>query len=95
LPQFLQGQSAAALGIVASLDAGLATGIGVISIFFTPKISNRGQGSPLGFSAGVILAATSYSLLNPSIERGVSSGGSQFYGALVAVGEMVLGSRFI
>jgi ZIP family zinc transporter len=95
LPQFLQGQSAVVLGIIASLVAGLATGFGAIPILFTPKVSDRLQGTLLGFSAGVMLAATSFSLLIPSIERVTGSGGSQVYAALVAVGGLVLGSGFI
>jgi zinc transporter, ZIP family len=58
------------LGIMASLAAGLATGIGSIPIFFTNKISKKTLDISLGVAAGVMLAATSFSLIVPAIEKG-------------------------
>ena len=55
------------LGSVASLLAGLATGAGAIPILFTRQISDRLLDVMLGFAAGVMLAATSFSLLVPAI----------------------------
>jgi len=95
LPEFLQGTSVVVLGIVASLIAGLATGVGAIPVLFTAKISDRLQGSLLGFAAGVMLAATSFSLLIPSIERASAGGNGNVYAAWVAVGGTLLGSGFI
>ena len=40
------------LGIVASLIAGLATGVGAIPVLFTAKISDRLQGVPPGLCGG-------------------------------------------
>jgi zinc transporter ZupT len=95
LPGFLQDTSVVVLGIVASLIAGLATGVGAIPVLFTAKISDRLQGSLLGFAAGVMLAATSFSLLIPSIERASAGGNGSVYAAGVAVGGTLLGSGFI
>jgi ZIP family zinc transporter len=91
----LQNIPIAVLGIIASLVAGLATAVGAIPIFFTAKISDRLQGALLGFAAGVMLAATSFSLLVPGIERVTGAGGSQLYAAAVAVGGTLIGSGFI
>jgi len=85
----------AVLGLLASLLAGLATGVGALPILFTKRISDQLQGSLLGFAAGVMLAATSFSLLIPSIERITAAGGNQFYAAGVAVGGTLIGSGFI
>ena len=52
---------------------GLATALGAIPIFFTKNISKKTINILLGFAAGVMLAATFFSLLVPSIEMG--SGG--------------------
>ncbi len=56
------------LGVIASLLAGLATGAGALPVFFVRRISDRLMDVMLGFSAGVMLAATSFSLIIPAIE---------------------------
>lgn len=58
------------LGSVASLLAGLATGAGALPVLFTRKVSDRLLDVMLGFSAGVMLAATFFSLLVPAIDLG-------------------------
>ena len=74
------------LGLFASLLAGLATGIGGIPIFFMRDISHRTLDTMLGFAAGVMLAATAFSLLVPAIELG---------GILVTVVGFVVGGLFV
>lgn len=59
---------------------GLATGMGAIPIFFAGNISKRTIDILLGAAAGIMLAATFFSLLEPSIEAG--GGGMQ--GAVIA-----------
>ena len=58
------------LGIIASTAAGLATGLGAIPVFFFKEISHRYLDTMLGFAAGIMLAATAFSLLVPAIELG-------------------------
>lgn len=60
------------LGIVASVLAGLATGIGAIPVLFPSlhSLSHRFKDELLGFAAGVMLSATAFSLLVPAVERG-------------------------
>ena len=58
------------LGSVASLLAGLATGVGALLVFLVRRVSDRFLDASLGFAAGVMLAATSFSLLVPAIEIG-------------------------
>jgi ZIP family zinc transporter len=55
-------------GSVASLLAGLATGAGALPVLFTKKVSDRLLDIMLGFSAGIMLAATFFSLIVPSID---------------------------
>ncbi|MCW4034405.1 MAG: ZIP family metal transporter [Candidatus Bathyarchaeota archaeon] len=71
------------LGVASSFVAGLATGAGALPVLFTRHVSDRLLDVMLGFSAGVMLAATSFSLIVPAIELG---------GALVAVLGLVLGA---
>jgi ZIP family zinc transporter len=71
------------LGAAASLAAGLATGAGALPVLFTKQISDRFLDVMLGFSAGVMLAATSFSLIVPAIDLG---------GPWVAVFGLILGA---
>lgn len=57
------------LGIIASLLAGTATGLGAIPIFFKKDFSRRSLDVMLGFAAGVMLAASAFSLLVPSFDH--------------------------
>lgn len=58
------------IGSSASLLAGLATGMGALLVFFVRKVSDKFLDASLGFAAGVMLAATSFSLIVPAIEIG-------------------------
>ncbi len=58
------------IGFAASILAGLATGVGALPVLFFKNISNNLFSSLLGAAAGVMLAATAFSLLNPGIEFG-------------------------
>lgn len=71
------------LGSIASLVAGLATGAGAIPVLFAKQISDRVLDVMLGFSAGVMLAATSFSLIVPAIDLS---------GPFVAVFGLILGA---
>ncbi|MCS7117148.1 MAG: ZIP family metal transporter [Nitrososphaerales archaeon] len=59
-------------GFIASLLAGLATGLGALPILFKSQFSDDLLDILLGFAAGIMLAATSFSLLVPAIELGGS-----------------------
>lgn len=71
------------LGLIASLAAGLATGAGALPVLFTRRVSDKLLDVMLGFAAGVMLAATSFSLIVPAIDLG---------GAWVAVFGLLLGA---
>jgi zinc transporter, ZIP family len=58
------------MGSLASLIAGLATGIGALLVFFISKPSDKLLDASLGFAAGVMLAASSFSLIVPAIAIG-------------------------
>ncbi|MHA1979430.1 MAG: ZIP family metal transporter [Candidatus Hodarchaeales archaeon] len=56
------------LGIFASLLAGLSTSLGAIPVLLGIEFSERNLDIMLGFAAGVMLAASAFSLLVPSLE---------------------------
>ncbi len=63
------------LGSIASLLTGLSTAIGALPLVFTSKMSDKVLDASLGFSAGIMLAASSFSLLIPALEMGWNMGG--------------------
>lgn len=56
------------LGILASLLAGLSTSIGAIPVLLGREFSDRSLDIMLGFAAGVMLAASAFSLLVPALD---------------------------
>ncbi len=58
------------LGALASLVAGLATGLGALPVLFFKEISHRTLDTMMGFAAGIMLAATAFSLLVPALDLG-------------------------
>lgn len=79
------------VGMLASLGAGLMTGVGAIPIFFTRNVSQKILDLLLGFAAGVMLAATSFSLIIPSLDY--SGGGLK--GALITSAGILVGAIFL
>lgn len=57
-------------GVLASLLAGMATGVGALPALFLKNVPRNVLNTMLGASAGVMLAATSFSLVIPGIENG-------------------------
>lgn len=57
------------MGSVASLLAGLGTGVGALAIFLLRRPTARTEDGMLSAAAGVMLAATFFSLLLPALDR--------------------------
>lgn len=53
------------MAILARFIAGASMGLGVLPVLFTINISEKLQAAMLGFGVGVMLAATSFSLIEP------------------------------
>jgi hypothetical protein len=68
-------------GSLASLAAGAMTAVGAIPVLFGRSVSVRAQDLLLGFAAGVMLAASFFSLIVPAIAAAES-----LYGGVVAGG---------
>ncbi|MFU0799455.1 MAG: ZIP family metal transporter [Xylanivirga thermophila] len=85
------GENIILTGSLASLLAGLATAVGALPVLFTKNIKESVLDAMLGFAAGVMLAATSFSLILPAIEKG--GGGAK--GAAITAGGVMLGGIFL
>ncbi|HEY9554162.1 ZIP family metal transporter [Allosphingosinicella sp.] len=76
----------------ASAAAGLATAAGALPVLAIPGISRRLETIFLGFSAGVMLAASFFSLILPGLEAAESSGHSSAAAAFIIAGAILIGA---
>lgn len=83
------------LGLIGSTLAGLGTGLGALPILIVKRITQNTQGIMLGFGAGVMLAATAFSLIVPGIEAGSETLGSEVLAALVVIAGIFFGGAFL
>lgn len=60
----------AGIAVLASLLAGSATTIGGIPILARQRFSHRSMDGMLGFSAGIMISASFFTLIFPALERG-------------------------
>ena len=81
------------LGFIASFLAGLASGLGALPVAFFKEIPYKFVNTLLGGAAGVMLAATSFSLIVPGIEAGNAVWPG--YGVWVVVFGMLAGAVFL
>jgi ZIP family zinc transporter len=90
----LSGMVSGALpeSVIASLIAGLATGVGALPVLLVPRISERLQDTLLGFSAGIMLAASFFSLIIPALAEAEALYGSPLNGASAVVAALLIGA---
>ena len=81
------------IGFFASILAGLATGVGALPALFFKDISKNLFNSMLGAAAGVMLAATAFSLLVPGLNYGNQIWPGQ--GIYIVSAGMLIGALFL
>lgn len=75
------------LGVIAGFGGFFATTVGALPALFIRSIPSKLEDSILGFSAGMMLAASVFSLIIPGIDVAQSMAGGRFSGVgLVALG---------
>lgn len=80
-------------GAMGSLGAGLCTGLGALPVLLLARSLRPGaEAAMLGFSAGVMLAATSFSLLVPALAAAAALGHGPFGSASTVGAGMLLGA---
>ncbi|MDB5732559.1 MAG: zinc/iron permease [Variovorax sp.] len=73
--------------VVGGLFAALATSLGTVPVLLSQQFSQRSYDSMLGFGAGVMLAASSFSLVIPALAAARAQGaGGWGAGAIVGLG---------
>lgn len=73
------------MGFLASLLAGLLTGVGALGVFLIRTLSARIEDGLLSFAAGIMLAASFFSLLLPAIEYGEAQYDTRNVAVLIAI----------
>lgn len=79
------------LGLVGGLICFAATATGAVPALFMRAIPQRVEDGMLGFAAGMMLAASSFSLIIPGLEAGEEIAGGKVEGAALVVAGMALG----
>lgn len=91
----VEGLSSVQAALLATLFTALATGVGALPILFMREISARAQTALLGFSAGVMLAASIFSLILPAIAAATTMTGGKIGGVLLASAALLLGAGLL
>jgi len=79
------------LGLLGGLAGFAATALGALPALFLRGLSNRAEDTMLGLAAGMMLAASSFSLILPGLASGEALTGSATLGALTVVVGLGLG----
>ena len=88
MDKYFTRETIIAIGLV---FPGLMTALGAAPVFFTKNVSQKLLDVMLGFAAGIMLSATCFSLVMPSIEYG----GGDFKAVMITSAGIVLGAFII
>lgn len=83
------------IGLLASLGAGLMTGVGALPVLAGRRPSARWNDTMLGFAAGVMLSASYFSLILPGLAAAEAQQGGRFAAAVLAAAGIALGALFV
>jgi ZIP family zinc transporter len=93
MPQPLLDAGPIVLALLATLGTYLLTALGTVPVLFFRSVPRRLMDAMMGFAAGVMVAASCWSLLVPAIERGgvyVAAFGLLAGGAFLYVADQML-----
>ncbi|KAB2308336.1 ZIP family metal transporter [Betaproteobacteria bacterium SCN2] len=86
-----EADAALRLGLLGGIAGFAATALGALPALFLRSISSRTEDTMLGLAAGMMLAASSFSLILPGLAAGEAITGSTSIGALTVVAGLGLG----
>ncbi|WP_338763954.1 ZIP family metal transporter [Massilia sp. METH4] len=81
--------------LLGGATAALATALGTLPVLLSQNFSQRTYDGFLGFGAGVMLAATAFSLVIPSIAAARGQGAGSFEASAIAGGGILLGMGLV
>lgn len=91
----VSASEAVQMALAATLFTALATGAGALPVLVVRRIPEATRDALLGFGAGVMLAASFFSLLVPALETGAELAGSPVGGVLIAAAGVILGAAVL
>ncbi|GGX42796.1 ZIP family metal transporter [Saccharospirillum salsuginis] len=80
------------MGTVYSLLAGLGTGVGAVLVYLIRTLSKRIEDGLLSLAAGIMLAASVFSLILPGIDYGLELGYAEPVAVAVVIAGLLLGA---
>ncbi|MGD8580266.1 MAG: hypothetical protein PVI46_13110, partial [Lysobacterales bacterium] len=80
------------MGTLGSLLAGLLTGVGALGVFLVRSLSPRLEDVLLSFAAGIMLAASFFSLILPAMSYGEAQFESREAAVLVVMAGILAGA---
>lgn len=84
---FVQDNAAVRMALLGGTIAALATALGTLPVLLSQQFSQRAYDTMLGFGAGVMLAASSFSLVLPALKVAKEQGASAWQaGSVVGIG---------
>lgn len=86
-----EADAALRLGMLGGLAGFAATALGALPALFLRKLSGRAEDTMLGLAAGMMLAASCFSLIIPGLAAGEAITGNAMLGALTMVAGLGLG----
>ncbi|MDM0012300.1 ZIP family metal transporter [Variovorax sp. J22P168] len=78
--------------VLGGLVAALATALGTLPVLFSQRLSERTQDTLFGFGAGVMLAASAFSLIIPGLAALRASGAGAWHAGGVMAAAILLGA---
>lgn len=83
------------VGIVASLAASLGTSVGALPVFGIRRVSALAEDLLMSIAAGLMLAASAYSLVEPGVSEATHQTGSPLAGAALIGVSLLIGAASI
>lgn len=81
--------------LIGGMAAALATALGTLPVLLSQQFSQRSYDTMLGFGAGVMLAASSFSLVIPGLAAAKAQGAGSWGAAGIVGGGIVLGALLL
>ncbi len=80
------------LGVLGSTAAGACTAVGAAGVFAIQRLSPKLEDVLLSAAAGIMLAASFFSLILPGLEMAAATTGSETAASLIVIGGILLGA---
>lgn len=88
---WLSGNAVLSTALIATAGTAAATALGATPVFAARNVPQKATTAMLGFGAGVMLAATAFSLIVPGIEAAAETTGSQVRAVSIVAAALLTG----